>query len=87
MQDPLGHSKKWSIFYPKISGKPQKGIKDKKNHYAVGRMGWSRASTEAKRALKDGVLHYSGTWDMETPGERKNIFRDEIDKHANRLFY
>lgn len=35
-----------------------------KTHYAVGRMGWNSASMEAKRALKDGVLDYSGIGDM-----------------------
>lgn len=42
---------------------------------------------EEKRALKDMVLDYSGIWDMEAQGERQNIFRDETDTFANRLFY
>lgn len=33
-------------------------------------MGWNRASMEVKRSLKDGVLDYSGTWDMETHREK-----------------
>lgn len=39
---------------------------------------------EVKRSLKDGVLDYSGTWDMETHREKNT---DEIDKFTNKLDY